>query len=173
MAPASSKESLWFRQPYKTVCSSFMLVTLPLRLIFIFLYYIPSPLRQHPTWTYRQAVGLVIFLTWWKVTSAVRYHTSKSLKPGSLKDRFVVIQPSSTDPTIYRGIVDDPIVRPITIGAVWYPTPLDPVKKASQRVAIHFHGGAYVLGGCRPMKSGWGPLILAKHLQGPVLQVQY
>lgn len=40
-------------------------------------------------------------------------------------------------------------------------------------VVIHFHGGAYVLGGARTLESGWGPKILSKHMGCPILQVQY
>ncbi|PQE32438.1 alpha beta hydrolase fold-3 domain containing protein [Rutstroemia sp. NJR-2017a WRK4] len=40
-------------------------------------------------------------------------------------------------------------------------------------VVIHFHGGAYVLGGARQMESGWGPEVLSKRMGCPVLQVQY
>jgi hypothetical protein len=117
MASASSKESLWFHYPYKIVYTFAVLITLPLRLLLILLYYIPSPLRQHPKWTYRQAIGLEIFLIWWKYAAAVRYYTSKSLEPGSLKERFIIMQPPHTHHahrSIYRGIARDTIERPIS-----------------------------------------------------------
>jgi acetyl esterase/lipase len=163
------------RQPYKFLYGTFLIITLPIQISCIFLYRSPKRLRQHPRWTYLQAVGLYIFLIWWKYTSTVRYITPKSLKPGFLKNRFIVISPPTTTPSIYRGIVDDPIVRPSTIGATWYPAKYIPgdIGGRAQRITIHFHGGAYVLGGCRPLESGWGPEVLAKHMKGPVLQVQY
>jgi acetyl esterase/lipase len=171
----SQSSSRLTRQPFKFLYGTFLIITLPIRLMFILLYYIPCPLRQNPRWTYHQAIGLEIFLIWWKYTNAVHYRTSKSLAPGSLKDRFIVIPPSSTKPSIYRGIIDDSIVRPVTIGAAWYPARYSHTHQGevSQRITIHFHGGAYVLGGCREMESGWGPVVLAKHMKGPVLQVQY
>jgi len=162
--------SILNRQPVKYLFSSFTLITLPLRLMFIFLYYIPKPLRQHKEWTWRKAVGNAVFAVWWKYASTVHFRTAKSLDPGSLKERFIVIPPSA-NPSIYSGVVDSPI-RPATIGACWYPTPY--AKSGSpQIVSIHFHGGAYVLGGCRPLESGWGPMILSKYTKGPVLQPQY
>ncbi|EPE35383.1 alpha/beta-Hydrolase [Glarea lozoyensis ATCC 20868] len=163
------------RQPYKFLYGTFLIITLPLQILYIFLYRKPKHLRQHPRWTYLQATGLDIFLIWWKYTSTVRYVTPKSLKPGFLKDRFIVISPPSTTPSIYRGIVDDAVVRPSTIGAAWYPAVYTPGSTGglAQQITIHFHGGAYVLGGCRPLESGWGPEVLAKHMKGPVLQVQY
>ncbi|KAI9648301.1 hypothetical protein NHQ30_002933 [Ciborinia camelliae] len=167
--------SAFTRQPLKFLYGVFQIVTLPIRLTWILLYYIPKPLRQNPNWSYHSAVGLEIFLVWWHYTAKVHYRTPKSLSPGMLKDRFVVIEPSVTSPSIYRGVANHSIVRPITIGAAWYPTRYTPSLEdgVPQRVAIHFHGGGYVLGGCRPTESPWGPQVLAKHLKGPVLQIQY
>ena len=160
------------RQPLKFLYGTFLIITLPIHLAWILLHRIPPPLRQNPRWTFHQAVGLDVFLIWWKYTSAVRYRTAKSLLPGGLKDRFITIAPSST---IYRGIADHSIVRPVTIGAAWYPARYSPSPQDEppQKITIHFHGGAYVLGGCRELESGWGPVVLAKHMKGPVLQVQY
>ncbi|CAG8976213.1 hypothetical protein HYALB_00011144 [Hymenoscyphus albidus] len=80
--------------------------------------------------------------------------------------------PSSSHPTTYQGPTDDPVVRPAVIGAACYPKAYHP-GQATQRITLHFHGGAYVLGGCRPLESGWGPVVLSRHMKGPVSQVQY
>jgi acetyl esterase/lipase len=144
--------------------------------MYILLYYVPKSLRQHRHWNYTRAVGLEIFLIWWKYAVRVRYHTTKSLRPGLLlRDRFVVIPPCATNPSIYNGILNDEVVRPVTIGAAWYPSTYVPnhAGEPVKRVVLHFHGGVYVLGGCRPTECGWGPVVLAKHMKASVLQVQY
>lgn len=44
---------------------------------------------------------------------------------------------------------------------------------AGKKIAIHFHGGAFVLGGCRPKEGGWGPDMFARKLSGFSLMPQY
>lgn len=163
--------SLRARQPGKALWTIFSIATTPIRIAFILIYYIPRFLRQHPTWTYHQAVGKAIFQLWWEYTSAVEFRTSKSLDPGSDKERFVVMQPAK--PEWYRDILDDPKMHPVEIGGMWYPKLYAPAQDAGKKIVLHFHGGAYVLGGCRPMESGWGPEVLAKHTSGLVFCPQY
>ncbi|QSZ36886.1 hypothetical protein DSL72_006769 [Monilinia vaccinii-corymbosi] len=82
------------------------------------------------------------------------------------------ITTTTPSPALYCDIIDsNPAIRPITIGAVWFTSP-PPPGKTPKMVVIHFHGGAYVLGGARQMESGWGPEVLSKRI-GYVLQVQY
>ena len=174
-SPAAPSPSRLTRQPWKFLYSALTVATLPLRLLAIFLYYAPRSLRQHPKWTYHQAVGKHVFSLWWEYATTVEYRTAKTLKPGLEKDRFVVMTPPVAGEGVspYRGIVDrDPSVRPGTIGGVWYSAP-PPPGETPKRVVIHFHGGAYVLGGARTMESGGGPWILSQRLGCPVLLPQY
>ncbi|PYI06551.1 alpha/beta-hydrolase [Aspergillus sclerotiicarbonarius CBS 121057] len=151
--------------------TTFTLTTLPIRILGILVYYLPKVTRPHPAWTYRQAIGLKIFAIWWNYATAVEYRTPKTLIPGREGQRFVVIDPPSNRPALDRGILHSvPSIRPNPIGAVWYPaTP----SKPPNRVILHFHGGAYVLGGARRKQNGWGPRILSQHMDCPVLQPQY
>ncbi|PQE14499.1 alpha beta hydrolase fold-3 domain containing protein [Rutstroemia sp. NJR-2017a BBW] len=161
------------RQPFKLLYTTLTLITLPLRIFAILLYYIPKSTRQHPKWTYHQAVGMSNFSICWHYTTIVEFHTTKSLQPGSERDRFVVIDPPSTSISFYRGIIgSNPAIQPITIGGVWFTSP-PPSGQTPKMVVIHFHGGAYVLGGARQMESGWGPEVLSKRMEYPVLQVQH
>lgn len=73
-------------------------------------------------------------------TTAIRMSPVQTLEPGVERDRFVVIKPG--EGSLYRGIADDPDIKPATIGAVWYPEPLWDEEKASKTFIIHFHGGA-------------------------------
>jgi hypothetical protein len=83
--------SLLTRQPFKFIYTAFILSTLPLRLLSIFIYFIPRSLRQRLTWTYHQAVGTRVFALWWDYATAVEHHTAKSLAPGAEKDRAFVL----------------------------------------------------------------------------------
>jgi acetyl esterase/lipase len=164
--------SLLTRQPGKGLWTFATLVVLPAHLLFLLLYNVPHFLRANPKWTYHQAVGKAVFALWWRYASVVEYHPTKTLEPGADGARFIVMQPATSD--IYRGILAaDPVVRPVPIGGMWYPRPYDPDIDADKKIAVHFHGGAYVLGGCRPMEGGWGPDVLARQLSGLVLQPQY
>jgi hypothetical protein len=116
----SQSSSRLTRQPFKFLYGTFLIITLPIRLVFILFYYIPRPLRQNPRWTYHQAIGLEIFLIWWKYTNAVHYRTSKSLAPGSLKDRFIVIPPSSTKPSMGEHMYLAVVERWRAGGALWF-----------------------------------------------------
>ena len=56
---------------------------------------------------------------------------------------------------------------------MWYPRPVNPNTDSEKLVVLHFHGGAYVLGGCRPTQGGHAPEILAKAFNGVALAPQY
>ncbi|MCJ1376411.1 hypothetical protein MMC20_007653 [Loxospora ochrophaea] len=159
------------QQPGKALWTIFIIASAPLRIAFLALYYIPPFSRQHPKWTYRQALGKDVFRIWFDYCSAVEHRTSKSLEPGSEKERFVVMEPASTN--IYRGILDNPNIRPAKIGGMWYPKLYSPTTNRGKKIAMHFHGGAFVVGGCRPLEGGWGPEVLAKRLSGLAFCPQY
>lgn len=167
-----SPSSLLTRQPGKGLWTFATLATLPARLVFVLIYNLFPFLRAHPKWTYHQAVGKAVFAMWWNYASTVEFRPAKSLEPGSDGTRFVVMKPASSD--IYQGMMaSNPAVCPATVGGMWYPRAYDHATDAGKKIAIHFHGGAYVLGGCRPMEGGFGPLVLANQLDGFVLQPQY
>ena len=155
-----------------------IIAKLPLSILIILLYSIPRRSRANRKWTFHQAVGPALFEIYWSYLTTIRYRTPKTLKPAWEKDSFIVIEPSSAqlgNPSPYRGIVTkDPDIRPIPIGAVWYTHPPPaPEIEIQKLVVIHFHGGAYVLGGARPLEGGWGPVVLSEALSCSVIQPQY
>ncbi|RAL04666.1 alpha/beta-hydrolase [Aspergillus ibericus CBS 121593] len=156
---------------------SWALATLPFRIVGICLYYAFPFTRPHPGWTYHQAIGLKLFDLWWRYSVTVSFHAQKTLLPGNEKDRFIVMQlaPSTAPRHYYRGILlTNPAIRPLPVGAVWYSaTGTSPKGPFPNGMVLHFHGGAYVLGGARPLEGGWGPQQLSGILNKPVLQVQY
>ncbi len=108
---------------------------------------------------------------WWDYATAVKFRPSKTLDPGRDEERFISMEPAKD--SAYHSILNDSEVRPMKIGGMWYPKLFSPTEDASKLIAIHFHGGAYVLGGCRPMEGGWGPDVLAKGMSGLSLCPQY
>jgi acetyl esterase/lipase len=161
--------SILTRQPGKGLFTILTIIWTPLKLAFLFLYYLPRSLREHPQWTYHQALGRSVVKMLLVYASAVRFRTQKNLEPGADKERFITME--AAEPKAYRDIIDDSKVRPGTIGGMWYPK-LYP-EGDGNLVVLHFHGGAYVLGGCRPKEGGWGPDMLAKCLAGYSLCPQY
>jgi len=175
MNASSARESASTRfrakQPGKGVWTTLFILHAPFRLAFLLLYFIPRYFRPHPQWTYHQAIGNAILGLWISFASTIELRTSNSLDPGSEKERFVVIRPAK--PESYSGVASDDWVQPIPIGGMWYPKLYEPDIDTNKKIVLHFHGGAYVLGGVRPMEGGWGPEVLAKAIHGLVLCPQY
>lgn len=163
--------SIRTHQPAKGIFVVFFIALLPLRIALLLLYYALPSLREHPKWTYHQAVGRSIFKMYWTFATAIEFRPSKSLEPGPDKERFIVMEPA--EESVYGDILHDVAVRPAKIGGMWYPKLYSPVDDANKLVILHFHGGGYVLGGCRPMEGGWGPDLLAKRVSGLSLCPQY
>lgn len=159
------------RQPGKGIVTILFLALLPLRFIFTLLYYSPRFLREHPQWTYRQAVSRAVFRMFWAYASVVEFRMSKSLESGADKERFIIMEPA--EESAYRDILHDATVRPAKTGGMWYPKLYSPAEDAKKVIVLHFHGGGYVIGGCRPTEGGWGPDLLAKRVAGLILCPQY
>ncbi|KAJ5819938.1 hypothetical protein N7474_005529 [Penicillium riverlandense] len=156
--------------------TTFVILTLPLRILGTCLYYLPRVTRPNTSWTYHEVLGNTLFRFWFKYATAVKFHTAKSLEPGREKERFIVIDPptekgSTSSSSPYRGIVlNDPKIQPSRIGAVWYSSlysSLPDSDKPLERMVLHFHPGAYVLGGARELEGGYGPHVLSKAMGCP------
>lgn len=114
------------------------------KLPFWLIYFIPPPLRQHPQWTYRQALMNELMQAFLYHSSLVEVKTPLSLNPGPEKERFVKIPP--TDKDVYRSVLKDTVIQPTVIGATWYPSTYDPSSDDERDVVLYFHGGAFVIG---------------------------
>lgn len=102
-----------------------------------------------------------LLLLYWSLAS---WGDKLKLKPGRERNRFEVIYPRS--PKFYKGPLDDPVIRPETTGATWTPTRPPPAAIVGPKttVALHFHGGAFVIGDGRDGDAGWLARTLVKHL---------
>lgn len=166
---ARLRESLVTKQPVKAIWTAGAVIQTIALLPFWLIYFIPPYLRQHPKWTYKQAILN-------KLVRIIVYHISKveMHTPIQLDENhgFVKINPP-TDLQIYTGLLQDPEIQPKTTGGCWFPTPYNAGDEA-QAVVLHFHGGAYVSGQGRAkdnIRIGAG--MLAKHLNSKVLCPSY
>jgi acetyl esterase/lipase len=150
-------------QPFKGVyvlgAIGFEVLRFPL---FLFKYLVGYG-RQHPQWTYRQAVAVRVFYSALYHIASIRMKTALPHAPGAEKERFVLIKPAKDE--VYkgplRGVSD---IKPVEIGATWYPAPLSAGSdKSNIRVILHIHGGAFVTGDGRTLASGYMANKFLKH----------
>jgi hypothetical protein len=73
--------------------------------------------------------------------ATVQVKTPLPLDPGAEKERFVRIKPAKDDQ--YKGpLRSNADVKPVEIGATWFPAPLDVGSDRSNiKVILHIHGG--------------------------------
>ena len=170
MAP-SSQDPWLSLQPFKAVWTLLAVTLTASKIPFWLLYFLPTRLRQHPQWTYRQAIVNELLKSFVYHASIVRVKTPITLDPGAEKERFVTFAPLEAD--LYRGILQSPDVKPATVGGTWYPTSYVTKIDHGQRVVLHCHGGAYVTGTGRPVDLGQAASLLTKHLSAKVFGIQY
>ncbi|KAL1610634.1 hypothetical protein SLS60_002304 [Paraconiothyrium brasiliense] len=134
-------------------------------------------IRQHPTWSFRQALMLRVTKAFISTVSVIRMHTPLPLTPGKEGERFIVIKKRDSDATKFKGpmLANASTVQPVDIGATWYPKPLTAAEATSDvRVILHIHGGAYVIGDGRTEATGYLANSLAKHTPAThILSPQY
>lgn len=133
-------------QPGKGLWTLFALALNTARFPLWMLWYLPPFLRQHPTWSYRQAIMVQIVKTFLWNASMVEIKTPLALLPGAEKEKWAVAKVAP--PNTYTGPARiDGTLKPEDCGGTWYPTPnpLGGVYRP-KLVILHFHGGAYVIG---------------------------
>lgn len=160
-------------QPVKGLYGLFVILFNAAKLPFWALYFLPRSLRQHPKYSYRQALKSHILKTaLWHLSNVHAYTPLSLTSTRKDKDRLVLIHPSS-NPAIYTSVcTPSPACAPATVFGYWYPSPYDPAADAGQRVVLHFHGGAFVTGDARPAESAHAGNLLGKHV-GKALLVSY
>lgn len=148
-------------QPFKALyvlsALTFEVARMPLWLVKYFFSYG----RQHPEWTFGQALGVRIFFSFVYHAARVQVATPLPLLPNKEKERFVLIEPAADK--LYVGpLRSNADVKPVKIGGTWYPAPLSKDSdKSKLLVILHIHGGAFIIGDGRTEASGF----FAKNLQ--------
>lgn len=151
------------QQPMKGIYAlyalSYELARLPL---FLFAYLFGFA-RQHPSWTYRQAISVRLLFSGLYHIATLRIGTPMPLEPGAEKERFVVIKPAKDD--AYKGpLRGNKDVVPVEIGGTWYPAPLTAGSdKSNIKVIMHTHGGAFVHGDGRTAGMSYMAKMLLRH----------
>ncbi|KAF2966598.1 hypothetical protein GQX73_g6977 [Xylaria multiplex] len=126
-----------------------------LKYLFDILCLLPPWGRPVKEWTVNQAVRVRtvrLFLLYW---SLFRAGDRLKLKPGRERERFEVIH--SKSPDLYKGPLSDVTIEPGMIGATWTPARPQPTRATSRKttVALHFHGGGFVIGDGRDHDTGF------------------
>lgn len=166
---AQLKGKLVTKQPVKAIWTVGAMINTTALLPFWLIYFIPSYLRQHPKWTYKQAILNKLVRTIVYHSAKVEIHTSIQYDENY---GFLKINPS-IDHQIYTGLLQDPEIQPKTTGGCWFPTPYNAEDEA-QTVVLHFHGGTYVTGQGRANDNiRVGAVMLASHLKAKVLCPSY
>ncbi|KAI8931575.1 hypothetical protein NX059_011229 [Plenodomus lindquistii] len=151
------------QQPVKTIyllgAVSFEIARLPL----VLLKNLLSFGRAHPEWSFRQSLGLHAVGAFLRHAATTQLSTPLPLEPGGEGERFVTIRPANND--VYTGpLRSNSDVKPVEIGATWYPAPLTTGStKTNVCVVLHIHGGAFVLGDGRTQGTGFMAQTILKH----------
>lgn len=150
-------------QPFKGIyvlsAFGFELARLPLFIV----KYLTGYGRQHPEWTFRQAIVLRIFYSILMHIANVQMGTPLPLTAGKESERWITIKPAKDEK--YKGpLQSNADVKPVEIGATWYPAPLTATSdKGNIKLIFHIHGGAFVTGSGRTADSGAFAKRLLKH----------
>ncbi|KAF2207039.1 hypothetical protein CERZMDRAFT_115390 [Cercospora zeae-maydis SCOH1-5] len=150
-------------QPGKGIWTLCAVAVTAARLPVWMLWYLPSSLRQHKDWTYRQAILVQIVKTFLWHASVVEMKTPLSLLPEAEKEKWAVAKPAP--PAAYTGPARlDGSIKPEECGGTWYPTP-NPMGGVyrPRLVMLHFHGGAYVIGDGRKKDAAFAATTLRTH----------
>ncbi|MCJ1460106.1 hypothetical protein MMC28_010485 [Mycoblastus sanguinarius] len=164
-----SPHSYRTRQPGKAFWTLVAIIHVTARMLFLSIYYAPKSTRQHPQWTYRQALANEFFRTSFYHMTLTKFTMPISMEPGAEKERFITINPTGD---VYRGVLESLAVQPAVVGGTWYPR-LFQRGDEHRTVVLHFHGGSFLWGGGRQADCGFAASTLLKHVPATALFLQY
>lgn len=121
-------------------------------------------LRPSRQWSLNQAIRVRIVrlaLYYWSI---IKVGNRLSHDPKGEKNRFEVVAPRS--PKLYRGILLDYTIQPAQLGMTWTPSRPPPAGliHPGMVVALHFHGGGFVIGNGRDEDTGYMANAFVKHM---------
>lgn len=155
----------------KTAWLLCVLTTTFLRLPFLIAYYAFRSLRQHHSWTLRQAICTDLMKRYLHHLTVLELGEILSLAPKREGERFVRIDPVSEESV--TSPLKDPGVHPIQTGGTWFPSKPDSARLDKEKVILHLHGGGFVLGDGREQSMGTPVKTLMKHVNAKVFSLQY
>lgn len=148
--------------PFRIIYHLFKVASILTRLPFWLLRAAIPALRPHPQWTFKQALMRNVIQTLVGITSSIGITATLSLQPGKEGPRWATTAPF--DETLYVGPLLSAKDKPATTGGTWYGVDRAPTSPAGlKKVALHFHGGAFVIGNGRTEDTGFLCGTLIKH----------
>ena len=165
-----SPQSFRTRQPGKTLWTLIAIVHIFVRMSYLSIYFVPKSTRQHPKWTYRQALANELLRTAFYHMTLTKFTLPPlSMKPGAEKERFISMKPQGS---IYKGVLQDAAVHPATVGGTWYPKLFQPGDE-QKTVILHFHGGSFLWVTGRKSDCEAAASTILKRIPANALFVQY
>lgn len=148
------------RVVYILLASPFILTRFTIDLLLC----LPPWTRPAREWSLNQAARVRIVrlvLLYW---SLWKFGDRLPLAPGREKNRFSICQPRSEK--VYQGCLASQDVKPTAVGATWTPAlpPPSGLVGKNLTVALHFHGGGFVIGDGRDGDAGFVAKTLVKHM---------
>lgn len=184
MGPSTLSHPVKSYQPLNFLYRLFKISSILARLpLWILKAALPS-LRPYSGWTFKQALMRNFALHMMDINSSIAITETLSLAPGKEKDRWITLTPF--DNTLYVGPLVAQNVKPAKIGGTWYgvdTAPRDAAaaaamgfhggednnstssknKNKNKKIALHIHGGAFVVFNGRQDTTGY----MSSMLTGP------
>lgn len=141
--------------PFRWIYRLFKLTSILTRLPLWVLRAAVPGLRPHPEWTFKQALMRNFIFSIIDIAGGVGITASLPLEPGKEGPRWVTIEPLDVD-TTYVGPLLSHKYKPATTGGTWYGVDRAPASpEGLKRVALHLHGGGFVIGDGRTADTGF------------------
>ena len=103
-------------------------------------YFILKSTRQHPKWTYHQAIFNISFRKAFYYMTITKFPLPPiSMKLGAEQERFVLME---SEDGIYKGILQNSAIEPATAGGTCYPKLFQ--FSGEITVILHFHSGSFL-----------------------------
>lgn len=155
--PSTLSHPLVAYKPISIIFQLFKFTTVLARLpIWLIKSLIPA-LRPYPTWSFAQAFARHLTINVLDIETTMSITVPLPLTPGKEGARWATIEPSIDE--LYVGPLVSTIVRPTKIGGTWYGTDAAPSTSEQaaswNKVSLHLHGGAFVIGDGRIANTGY------------------
>ncbi|KAI1778391.1 Alpha/Beta hydrolase protein [Hypoxylon cercidicola] len=109
-------------------------------------------MRPDYHWTFRQTLSRTLFADFGKYAATTELKPPATLESAAEKGQVAIIQPAWDG--LYRNVLlCDPTICPGAVRTVWHTKPITHPEQhhRGQRVFLHLHGSAYVLGDGRDL----------------------
>lgn len=163
--PSTLSHPLTAYQPIAIIYQLFKITTILARLPLWLVKSIIPALRPYPSWNVTQSLARQLIFNVLDMQATVGITARLPLSPGKERARWATTEPFTDE--LYVGPLVSSTVRPAKIGGTWYGVDVAPSTAAHAtgwtRVALHLHGGAFVIGDGRSPATKYLCTNLIKH----------